>query len=181
MIFWGKEMKNMKKMTHDGLLLCKLQAELFELSVDNLDCGSLIFIRRFMKSEIVKSFDNESILTTNLQPNDCLDLVNKEYGVSKYGSVKFTKNEMYWMGYIYRYFVYTYELSSNQAYKLIKPKELKALFLPYHTLDPAQAIERIMEAKGMLNDDENLNHQYEIFKQIREKSEYKMSEKSRVL
>lgn len=38
--------------------------------------------------------------------------------------------------------------------KLIKPKELRELFLAYHTLDPSQAIERILEAKNILYDDE---------------------------
>ena len=38
----------------------------------------------------------------------------------------------------------------------------------YHTLDPSQAIERILEAKGLLLDEEaELQRQYEIFKRIR--------------
>ena len=50
------------------------------------------------------------------------------------------------------------------------PKEivLLFLFLPYHTMDSAQAIERILEAKEMLVDeDAELKRQYEIFKRIR--------------
>lgn len=63
-----------------------------------------------------------------------------------------------------------YELSSTQVYKIVKPKELRGLFLPYHTMDPAQAIERILEAKGMLIDENTeLERQYEIFKRIRSK------------
>ena len=121
-----------------------------------------------MKSEIAKRFDNESILETNIQANDILQLVDEEYGVSDYGSVKYTHNEMYWIGYIYRYFAVTYELTSPQVYKIVKPKELRGLFLPYHTMDPAQAIERILEAKEMLIDEDmELKRQYEIFKRIR--------------
>ena len=45
---------------------------------------------------------------------------------------------------------------------------VRGLFLPYHTMDPSQAIERILEAKGMLTDEkEELERQYEIFKRIR--------------
>jgi hypothetical protein len=77
---------------------------------------------------------------------------------------------MYWIGYIYRYFVITYELTSMQVYKIVKPKELKGLFLPYHTMDPSQAIERILEAKGLFTDEKmELERQYEIFKRIRNK------------
>lgn len=158
----------MKKITKDGLLLCNLQAETFEKSVDKMDTSSEIFIRRFMKSEIAKRLDNASVLESNIQANDILELINEEYGVSHYGSVKYTKNEIYWIGYIYRYFAFTYDMTSAQVYKMVKPKELRGLFLPYHTMDPAQAIERILEAKGMLTGEtEELQHQYEIFKRIR--------------
>jgi len=158
----------MRKISKDGLLLCKLQAEVFENSIDKMDTSSEIFIRRFMKSEIAKRLDNESVLESNIQANDILDLINEEYGISNYGSVKYTQNEIYWIGYIYRYFASTYEMSSAQVYKIIKPKELRGLFLPYHTLDPAQAIERILEAKEMIVDEEaELKRQYEVFKRIR--------------
>ena len=160
----------MRKISKDGVLLCTLQAETFEKSVEKMDTSSEIFIRRFMKSEIAKRFDNESILESNIQANDILELINEEYGISNYGSVKYTKNEMFWIGYIYRYFAFTYNMTSAQIYKIVKPKELRDLFLPYHTMDPAQAIESILEAKGMLTDEkQELERQYEIFKRIRNK------------
>lgn len=161
----------MKKINKDGLLLCELQAEAFEKSIDEMDSSSEIFIRRFMKSRIAKSLDNESILERNIQADDILQMINEEYGVSNYGSVKYTHNEMYWIGYIYRYFVITCELTSAQVYKIVKPKELRGLFLPYHTMDPSQAIERILEAKELLTDEKmELKRQYEIFKKIRNES-----------
>ena len=130
----------MRKISKDGILLCTLQAETFEKSVEKMDTSSEIFIRRFMKSQIAKRFDNESILESNIQANDILELINEEYGISNYGSVKYTRNEMFWIGYIYRYFAFTYNMTSAQIYKIVKPKELRDLFLPYHTMDPAQAI-----------------------------------------
>lgn len=158
----------MKKISQDGLLLCNLQAEAFEKSIEEMDTSSEIFIRRFMRSKIATRLDNESVLESNIQAKDILELINEEYGISDYGSVKYTKNEMYWIGYIYRYFAYTYEKTSVQVYKIVKPKELRGLFLPYHTLDPSQAIERILEAKGMLMDEaKELERQYIIFKRIR--------------
>ena len=161
----------MRKISKDGLLLCKLQAEVFENSIDIMDTSSEIFIRRFMKSEVAKRLDNESVLESNIQANDILELINEEYGISNYGSVKYSRNEIYWIGYIYRYFAFTYEMSSTQVYKIVKPKELRGLFLPYHTMDPAQAIERILEAKNMIVDEEaELKRQYEIFKRIRKES-----------
>ena len=158
----------MKKVNKDGLLLCDLQATAFENSIDKMDSSSVIFIRRFMKSKVAKRLDNESVLNSNMLANDILQLLNEEYGVTDYGSVKYTHNEMYWIGYIYRYFAITCDLTSSQVYKIIKPKELRGLFLPYHTLDPSQAIERILEAKGIFPDEnKELERQYKIFKKIR--------------
>lgn len=164
-----------KKIDKDGLLLCNLQAKAFELSIMAQETSSEIFIRRFMNSNIVKRLDGLDVLQSNLQAKDLLNILDEEYGKSNYGSIKYSPNEMYWIGYIYRYFSYTYEKSSVQAYKIVKPKELRAMFLPYHTMDPAQAIDRILEAKGLTSDskDEELE-QYEIFKRVREKANKRM-------
>lgn len=85
---------NKERMNHDGSLLCEIQANTFEKSIDELNCSSVIFIERFMKSKIAKTFDNQSILDTNLQPLDVLERIDEEYGVSNYGSVKYTHDEM---------------------------------------------------------------------------------------
>lgn len=168
----------MKKINKDGLLLCELQATAFENSADKIDSSSAIFIRRFMKSKIAKRLDDESVLESNIQANDILQLVDEEYGASNYGSIKYTRNELYWIGYVYRYFAITYELTSAQVYKIVKPKELRSLFLPYHTMDPSQAIERILEAKGLLLDENmELERQYKIFKRIRQSKDMHQTRK----
>lgn len=160
----------MKKIDKDGLLLCELQAKTFEMSIDATEVSSEIFIRRFMNSQISKSIDSCEILQTNMQAKDILERIEEQYGKSNYGSKRYTKNELYWIGYIYRYFSYTYEKSSVQIYKIVKPKELRALFLPYHTLDPSQAIERILEAKNLfiVDDKAEIVRQYKIYKSIRD-------------
>ena len=161
----------MKKIDKDGLILCDIQAKAFEISITAMNTSSEIFVRRFMNSKIAKEMDNLSVLQDNLQAKDILDRIDEEYGKSDYGSVKYTKNEMYWIGYLYRYFAYTYNMSSIQVYKIVKPKELRGLFLPYHTMDTAQAIERIIEAKGIAIDSaDEEKRQYEIYKCIRSQS-----------
>ena len=156
-----------RKLDSNGLLMCKIQAQAFVHSIDRMDCSSDVFIRRFMHSKIADLFDNEGILDTNYQWKDVLDFVEEEYGVSNYGSIKYSPNEMYWIGYVYRYYSYTYEMSSAQVYRIVKPKELRDVYLPYHTLDPSQAIERVLEAKGLpITEEEELKRQYEIIKRI---------------
>ncbi len=158
----------MKKIDKDGLLLCEMQAKAFELSGTEQNTSSAVFIRRFMNSDVAKQLDNMAVLQSNTQAADILKLLHEEYGKSEYGSVKYSLNELYWIGYIYRYYSYTYDKTSKQVYKIVKPKELRDLFLPYHTMDPAQAIDRILEAKGLANaNDYEEKRQFEIYKRIR--------------
>lgn len=158
----------MKKIDNDGLLLCEIQAKAFELSGVTQNTSSAVFIRRFMNSDVAKQLDNLAVLQSNMQATDILNLIDEEYGKSEYGSDKYSSNELYWIGYIYRYYAYTYDKTSKQVYKIVKPQELRSLFLPYHTMDPAQAIDRILEAKGLANDNSyEEKRQFEIFKRIR--------------
>ena len=155
----------MERIDQDGLLICELQARTFELSASAVSASSEVFIRRFMNSNTVKLLDNRTVLNTILQPNDLIRMIEEQYGVSTYGSVKYSAEELYWIGYIYRYFAYTKQKSSLQVYKIIKPKELRGLYLSYHTLDTAFAIDRILEAKHLpLSEAEEQQRQLEILK-----------------
>lgn len=142
----------MRKMDEIGLKLCKMQAEVFEASLIKMECSSLIFMRRFMYSQVARRMDGEGFLFESCDVNQVLEEINAEFGISSYGKEKYSRNELYWIGYIYRYWSYTYQKTSKQLYKMMKPQELRSLYYPYHSLDPSQAIERILEAKGM---DEN--------------------------
>ena len=81
LFFWKNLIVQIDK---DGLLLCELQATAFENSIDKMESSSEIFITRFMRSKIAKRLDNESVLESNIQANDILQLVDEEYGVSDY-------------------------------------------------------------------------------------------------
>ena len=153
-------------MDKDGLILCDIQAKAFELSHDYTNCSSPIFIRRYMKSEIVRMLDNRGILQTTLYEKDLLERIEEEYGISNYGQIKYEKDALYWIGYIYRYYCYTFNRTSRQAYKIIKPDELYKVYLPYHTLSPAQAIERILESKNIDINETELERQYKVLKRI---------------
>ena len=100
-----------------------------------------------------------------MTPEDILDRVEEQYGPTSYGSVRYTANELFWIGYIYRYFSFTYDLSSAQAYRMVKPGDLKEMYPACHTMDPAQAIERILEAKKIVLYTD-LQTQYELFRRI---------------
>lgn len=135
----------MRDMDSIGLKLCSYQAELFERSLEETACSSGIFIRRFMNSNLASRMDHAGFLFDSLDISDAIAEIEAQYGVSTYGQEQFSVEEMHWIGYIYRYWVYVSDKSSRQIYKLIKPDLMRRLYFPYHSLDPMQAIERMME------------------------------------
>lgn len=155
----------MKVFDDTGLKLCRMQAEVFVLSASELSCSSPVFLRRFMMSQVASRMDEPSFLYESCSEHRILEEVNEEYGKTAYGQEKYSTEELYWMGYLYRYWCYTYEISSKQVYKWIKPKELRQLYYPYHSLDPASAIERILEAKE-IREEELTQKGVEILRRI---------------
>ena len=143
----------MKKIDEEGLKLCALQAEVFADSLTATQCSSLVFIRRFMNSEVAARMDRNGFLLEACDVTSIFNEVEAQYGPTSYGKERYGREELYWLGYLYRYWTYTYEKSSKQVYKQMKPKNLRKLYYPYHSLDPAQAIERILESSGSKEED----------------------------
>ena len=143
----------MRNFDETGLKLCRMQAELFVLSASRLACSSPIFLRRFMLSKAAARMDQDGFLYEACTADDILREIEEEFGATNYGKETYSTEELYWIGYLYRYWCYTHEKSSKQVYKLMKPKELRGLYYPYHSLDPAQAIDRILESKNLAEED----------------------------
>ena len=143
----------MKKIDEEGLKLCALQAEVFVDSLTVTLCSSPIFISRFMNSEVAARMDRRGFLLEACDVGSILNEVDAQYGPISYGKERYGREELYWLGYLYRYWAYTYEKSSKQVYKQMKSKDLRKLYYPYHSLDPAQAIERILEGNGNNEED----------------------------
>ena len=162
----------MRKVDSLGLRLCSFQAQLFEESLNKCECSSRIFARRFLNSDLAKRMDNDGFLFESLTITDALDEIDQQYGESTYGKEKYTVEEMHWIGYIYRYWSYSFELTSRQIYKIAKPEQMKKLYFPYHSLDPRQAIERILEGKGMeaVNEADAISRGVEILRKIKNKN-----------
>lgn len=147
----------MKTIDKDGLSLCTLQGNVFVSSLDNVECSSKIFMRRFLNSKVAREFDSSSILDGTLTIKDIFFELEEEFGKTSYGSKKYDREVLFWIGYIYRYFAYTYNLTSKYVYKIVKPSELNELYYVYHTFDPKVAIERILEEKKISFDIDDQN------------------------
>ena len=138
----------MKPLNSDEIKLCQLQGKLFEYSVDKTNYSSSMFIRRFMYSNIVDSFDDKTFIILSQSFDNILEELDKQYGSTIYGSKKYTKDQMYWIGYIYRCFAIIYKLSSKQVYRLIGANEIVKYYNVYHTFDIVEATNRIADNIG---------------------------------
>ncbi len=143
----------MKTIDETGFKLCRAQAELFVASLSLTECSSAVFLRRFMNSSVAKRMDEGSFLFESSTVTSVIAEIEDEFGKTAYGKEKYSENELNWMGYLYRYWCITYEKTSKQVYRIIKPKELRKLFFPYHSLDTGAAVERILESKGICDED----------------------------
>ena len=133
--------------------LCEEQAEIFEQSLSCEKLGSELFIRRFIYSDFARRFDDLSIINEVLVPENVISEIGNTQGL-KYVGKRYSKETMYWMGYLYRCWCYIFETTSIEVYKTIRPSELAKLYFIYHTLDTEQAIERIREAKSLEKSDD---------------------------
>lgn len=138
----------MRTLSEEQRRLCTLQARVFEVSGTASPCGSAVFVRRFMYSNFAKRLDDAPVSPVQAPLQQLVEDVDREFG-KPYGTKRYSADELYWMGYLYRYWQCATGKTSKAIYHIMGARELRNLYLPYHTLDPMQAIERIMESKGL--------------------------------
>lgn len=136
----------MRKMTNNGLLLCKIQADLFQNYFSFTQCSPYIFIRRFMFSDLATRFDDTTVLMDISSNETLINEINEQYGETGFGSSnKIDEEIMYWVGYVYRYWSYTYEIPSSQLFMHVQPNLLINRYKLYHSMDTEYLIKRICE------------------------------------
>lgn len=136
----------MKQLDSLEIKLCQLQGKLFETSVNKTPYSSPVFIRRFMLSTVANSFDNKSFLFQTISFEDCFDMIDMEFGKTSYGKTKYTADQMFWIGYIYRCISIKYNLRSKVVYHLFNAEDIVKFYNIGHTFDPVDMAERMMES-----------------------------------
>ena len=130
------------------LKLCDIQGRLFELSVDN-NYGSANFVKTFMTSEVAKALDStynrmqwagEEYLLEELA-------AVTEAKLTKDGEV-YSKDILYWIGYLYRYWHYYTGEDSAKIYKQAPVGTMKRNYLMFHTMAPELSIEKLKAVSG---------------------------------
>lgn len=142
----------MKNLDYNEYKTCQFLASLFEESIDSANFSSPMFIRRFMMSDQALYFENKSILIITLSRLDIIEELNSKYKSST-KSPMYSKNQMYWIGYIYACISFLYKLSFKSLYKLFPSKEIVKYYNIYHTFGIEDAAERMMENIGYKDED----------------------------
>ena len=127
------------------LKLCDIQGRLFELSADK-KYGSANFIKVFMTSEVAKALDS----TYNR-----MQWAGEEYLLEEIAAVAgekleqsgelYSKDILYWIGYLYRYWHYYTKEDSGKIYKQAPVGTMKRNYMMFHTMAPELAIEDLKE------------------------------------
>ena len=127
------------------LKLCDIQGRLFELFADvEYDAESLV--KAFMNGEIAKNLDSEynrmqwageEYLLEELIATCKEELIKKRENISK--------DALFWMGYVYRYWHFYTNEDSNKIYKQAPFETMNINYLMFHTMDVEMAIEDLKE------------------------------------
>jgi hypothetical protein len=139
----------MRKIDDRGILLAKYQSDLFENSIKELSCSSSYFYKKFAFSKLAHRMDKDSFINEALDIPAAFEELKKESNY-EVGKNKVSPAILAWVGYLLRYWAYTYQISTKQIYKIVKLDELCKLYEAYHSLDVEEAINRINEAHGIL-------------------------------
>lgn len=136
-----------KELDNLEIILCQYQSEMFERSIDLVDCSSIQFINKFMRSNLAERMDDIGFLW---EANSVDNYLKELLSTIKYrkGGKKYPSNTLAWVGYLYRFFSYAYKYTSCQVLSLIKPETLLSCYEAYHSLDVLEAIKRLLEAGG---------------------------------
>lgn len=127
------------------LKLCDIQGRLFELSVDR-QLGSAIFIKTFMNSETANALDSTYNRMQWAGEEYLLEEIIETAGdkLSEKSEV-YSKDVIYWIGYIYRCWHYYTKESSKAIYRQAPVETMKRNYMMLHTMAPEVAIEDLRE------------------------------------
>ena len=159
----------MRKFDHNGLLLAEYQGKLFEKSTE-LNCSTGIFMRRFLHSHLLKKLDTNNPSSLSLDVTEGTYSILEQFGDSDYGKLKYSKNSLFWIGYMYRYISYTREQSTKFVMKIFDYKQMNEVYYSFHTQDPEWCVQSLLEINNL---NENIfDNNYRLKQIIKEKDNY---------
>jgi len=128
-----------------NLKLCDIQGRLFELFTDTeYDAESLV--KAFMNGEIAQSLDSEyNRLQWAGEEYLLEELIDTYKDKLTKKSENISKDVLFWMGYVYRYWHFYTNEESNKIYKQAPFETMNVNYLIFHTMDVEMAIDDLKE------------------------------------
>ena len=128
-----------------NLKLCDIQGRLFELFTDTeYDAESLV--KAFMNGEIAQSLDSEyNRLQWAGEEYLLEELIDTYKDKLTKKSENISKDVLFWMGYVYRYWHFYTNEESNKIYKQAPFETMNVNYLIFHTMDGEMAIDNLKE------------------------------------
>lgn len=133
-----------KELSSFEFQLCDIQGRLFELARAK-KAGFPEFAEAFMKSETAEYLD---------YPYDRLQWAGEEYifenlsdetEIKSGDNTEYSQEEVYWMGYVYRYWHFYTGETSRQIYEQADAETMRDCYLGFRTLDVPMAIDDLKE------------------------------------
>ncbi len=126
------------------LKLCDIQGRLFELFADT-EYDAESSVKAFMNGEIAKNLDSEYNRMQWAGEEYLLEeLIDTSKGLTaKRESI--SKDVLFWMGYVYRYWHFYTGEESYKIYKQAPFETMHTNYLMFHTMDVEMAIDDLKE------------------------------------
>lgn len=127
------------------LKMCDIQGRLFELSADK-EYGSANFAKVYMNSEVAKALDSTYNRMQWAGEEYLLEEIAAVAGdkLDKLGEI-YSKDILYWIGYLYRFWHYYTNEDSVKIYKQAPVRTMKRNYMMFHTMAPELAVENLKE------------------------------------
>lgn len=126
------------------LKLCDIQGRLFELSLQ-AGYDSEDFIKQFMRSKVAHDLDSEYNRMQWAGEEYLLEEFADECPQTIKGNEQYSKEVLYWAGYLYRYWHILTKEPSKDIYTQAPAKTINTNFLMFHTMAPELAIDDLKE------------------------------------
>lgn len=127
------------------LKLCDIQGRLFELFA-NTEYDAESLVKAFMNGEIAKNLDSEynrmQWAGEEYLLEELIDTCKDKLTTKR---ETFSKDVLFWMGYVYRYWHFYTKEESNKIYKQAPFETMNVNYLMFHTMDVEMAIDDLKE------------------------------------
>ena len=133
-----------KELSTFELQLCDIQGRLFELALKN-NIKYPDFAEKYMNSQTAAFMDYPYDRMQWAGEEYVLENLMEEITLEKCSGDNYSREEVYWMGYVYRYWHFYTGEESVKIYRQAPFDTMTTNYLMFHTLDVELAIDNLKE------------------------------------